>query len=123
MDGKFYIATHPDLVCPAPLGDMPDTGSFIMLIEGATGRKPDIIAGKPYELSAKAVERRFNLKAEEIAMVGDRLYTDIKFGLNNNFYSVLVLSGETDRKMLSSSGLIPDIVLDNFGDIANFLTF
>jgi len=116
-EGKFYIATHPDLVCPAPLGDMPDVGSFIMLIEGATGRRPDIIAGKPYNLSALSVQKKFNLESDEIAMVGDRLYTDIKFGINNNFFSVLVLSGETDEKMYGESGLKPDLVLKSFKDI------
>lgn len=117
MKGKTYIATHPDLVCPAPDGDMPDVGSFIMLIEGATGRKPDIICGKPFEISAYSVMKRFNLKNEEIAMVGDRLYTDIRFGLNNGFLSILVLTGETNKEMLKDSGLRPDYVLDKFSDI------
>lgn len=121
LEGKFYIATHPDFVCPAPLGDMPDVGSFIMMIEGATGRKPDIICGKPYEMSALSVEKRFNLKADEIAMVGDRLYTDIKFGINNGFMSILVLTGESDREMLARSGLKPDLVLDTFKDVLKLI--
>lgn len=121
MEGKFYIATHPDYVCPAPLGDMPDVGSFIMMIDGATGRKPDIICGKPNETSALSVKRRFNLNSDEIAMVGDRLYTDIKFGINNDFFSILVLSGESDRKMLLDSGLKPNLVLNTFSDVLMYL--
>ena len=121
MEGKFFIATHPDLVCPAPLGDMPDVGSFLMLIEGATKRRPDIICGKPYEMSAESVKKRFNLNSDEIAMTGDRLYTDIKFGINNGFYSILVYTGETDKKMLEESGLSPDLVLDTFSDVLKFI--
>lgn len=121
MDNKFYIATHPDMVCPAPLGDMPDVGSFIRLIEGSTGRVPDIICGKPYDISAISVKNRFNLEADEIAMVGDRLYTDIKFGLNNDFYSVLVLSGESDLNMLAESGLKPNLVLQSFKDVLKYI--
>jgi 4-nitrophenyl phosphatase/NagD protein len=121
MEGKPYIATHPDLVCPAPLGDMPDVGSFIMLIEGATGRKPDYICGKPYSYSADSVKERFSLQPEEIAMVGDRLYTDIKFGINNGFFSLLVLTGETDKEMFLKSGLRPDLVLDTFSDVLSLL--
>jgi NagD protein len=96
---------------------MPDVGSYIMMLEGATGRKPDVIAGKPNKLSALSVQRRFNLKSEEIAMVGDRLYTDIKFGINNDFFSILVLTGETDEKMFQESGLKPDLVLKTFKDV------
>lgn len=121
QEGKIYIATHPDYVCPAPLGDMPDVGSFIMLIKAATGRNPDIICGKPYEISAESVKSRFNLNSEEIAMVGDRLYTDIKFGLNNGFYTILVLSGETDERMLQESGLQPDLVLNTFQNVLKYL--
>ncbi len=115
--GAEYVATHPDNVCPAPLGDMPDAGSFIKMIEVATGRVPDYVCGKPYSVMANCIKDRFNLKSEQIAMVGDRLYTDIAFGINNDFYSVLVLSGETSQKMLDNSGLSPDLVLAKIKDL------
>ena len=117
QSGKDYIATHPDNVCPAPLGDMPDVGSFIKMIEVATKRLPDYICGKPYSIMANCIKDRFNLDAEEIAMVGDRLYTDTAFGINNGFYSILVLSGETDMKMLKESKMEPDLVLDDITGI------
>jgi predicted HAD superfamily phosphohydrolase YqeG len=54
---------------------------------------------------AEAVTERFNVKRRQIAMAGDRLYTDIRFGLNCGFVSVLVLSGETDENGFIESGL------------------
>ncbi len=50
-------------------------------------------------------------------MIGDRLSTDIRFAENAGFKSVLVLSGETDKKMLADSGMRPDVVLDSIRDI------
>ena len=50
-------------------------------------------------------------------MVGDRLYTDILFGINNGYQSLLVLTGETDREMLSASGVKPTYVFDSIADI------
>lgn len=46
-------------------------------------------------------------------MIGDRLYTDILFGINNGYQSVLVLSGETTKEMLSASGIKPSFVFDS----------
>lgn len=91
MDGAYYIATHPDMVCPATPRDVPDVGSFMLLIEGVTGRKPDIICGKPYTIMADCIMDKFKLKPYEVAMVGDRLYTDVQFGINNKMVSILPL--------------------------------
>lgn len=109
--GALYIATHPDINCPSERGMLPDLGSYMELIKKSTGKSCGIICGKPRGIMAEAVLERFNLKREEIAMVGDRLSTDIQFALNCGFVSVLVLSGETDMEMLEKSGLKPDVVL------------
>ena len=54
---------------------------------------------------------------QETAVIGDRIYTDIKSGLNAGALSVLVMSGETTSEILNSSGDKPDIVLKNAGEI------
>ena len=119
--GKMYVATHPDTNCPAPLSPMPDVGSFIALIDAAIGRKPDVIVGKPNSEMAESIIAKYGFEREEIAMVGDRLYTDIMFGVNNGLNSILVLTGETDIKMLNESGITPTLVLPTFKDILNYL--
>ncbi len=116
-NGTFYISTHPDMVCPAPLGDMPDVGALIKLLESVTGRAPDIICGKPHSQTAITVGELYNFKPHQIAMVGDRLYTDIAFGINNDLFSILVLSGETTAEMLAESDLKPDLILDTFSEL------
>ena len=120
-EGKLYVATHPDNFCPDPVCPMPDIGGFIACIEKTLGVYPDVIVGKPYEEMAAAVQAKFGLKKEEICMVGDRLYTDIKFGVNNGFKSILVMTGETDEEMLAKSDIKPTLVLPSFGEVLKYL--
>lgn len=119
--GAFYIATHPDINCPSEDFSLPDAGSFIALIEKSTGRLPDINIGKPQKPLADVAKQRFNVSNSEIAMVGDRLYTDILFAQNNGFVSVLALSGETDKQMLEKSGIKPDLVINSVKDLINLV--
>lgn len=91
-----YIATNPDRVCPT---DQPnvlvDCGSICKCIEHATGRRPDITLGKPDPNMLKGILDRHGLRPEEVAMVGDRIYTDTAMAHNAGAFGVLVLSGET----------------------------
>lgn len=94
--GIPYIATNPDRVCPT--GErtvLVDCGSICKCIEHATGRKPDITLGKPDPNMLTGILDRHGLAPDEIAMVGDRIYTDIAMAHNAGAFGVLVLSGET----------------------------
>lgn len=94
--GITYIATNPDFVCPTDAKTiLVDCGSLQKCIEAACGRKPDKVMGKPDPSMLDGIMDRNGLKADEIAMVGDRIYTDIAMGHNAGAVSVLVLSGET----------------------------
>lgn len=119
--GAKYVATHPDDFCPTDGCPMPDMGGFIALIQKTLGKLPDVTIGKPYAPMAKAVEETYGLKPNEIAMVGDRLYTDIRFGVDNGFASVLVLTGETDRQMAEQSAIKPTVTLETFADVLPLL--
>lgn len=121
FEGKEYIVSHPDLVCPANPHSIPDVGSFMALIKAVTGRDPDLVIGKPYKTMAEYVAKDFGLRPDEIAMVGDRLYTDIKFATDNGMTGILVLTGETTLPDLEKSNVKPDIVLDTFKDVLNLL--
>ena len=60
-------------------------------------------------------------KKEEIAMVGDRLATDIAFGLNNDILSVMVLTGEATMEDVENSSIKPDIILPHAKEILQYL--
>jgi len=115
--GLPYIATHPDFNCPTESGFIPDIGATIAYVQASTGRRPDIIIGKPYAGIVEETLRVTGLKKEEMAMVGDRLYTDIATGKNFGMLSILVLSGETTRDMAEKSAIRPDMTFACLGDM------
>lgn len=111
-----YIATNPDLVCPTEFGSVPDCGSVCGMIYNATGKKP-IVIGKPSALMPQLAMERLGYNRDETCVVGDRIYTDIKSGLNAGVMTVLVLSGETTPEILAESQDKPHVVLQNAGEI------
>ena len=119
--GAPYIATHPDFNCPTETGFMPDIGAIIAFIEASTGRRPDLVVGKPNTGIVDAVTRRTGLGVRQLAMVGDRLYTDIETGLRSGMLSILVMSGETTEAMLAQSATVPDLKFDRLADMIPLL--
>ena len=94
--GIPYVATNPDRVCPTDQRTvLVDCGSMCKCIEYATGRQPDVCVGKPDPNMLRGVFERYGYKPDEVAMVGDRIYTDTATAHNAGAFGVLVLSGET----------------------------
>ena len=94
--GIPYVATNPDRVCPTDQRTvLVDCGSICKCIEYATGRQPDVCVGKPDPNMLRGVFERYGYQPEEVAMVGDRIYTDTATAHNAGAFGVLVLSGET----------------------------
>ncbi|MBQ3760774.1 MAG: HAD-IIA family hydrolase [Clostridia bacterium] len=119
--GLPYIATHPDFNCPTETGFAPDIGAIIAFIEASAFRRPDLIVGKPHSGIVEAALERTGLTVPELAMVGDRLYTDIATGNKNGMLSVLVMSGETTREMLEKSEIRPSCVFGRLSDMNKYL--
>ncbi len=99
-----YIATNPDWVCPTDEQTiLVDCGSICACIEAACGRKPDMVIGKPNPGILTGILEKNGIAPSQAAMVGDRLYTDVKTALNAGACGVLVLSGETTLETALSS--------------------
>jgi len=113
-----YIATNPDYVCPTEFGSVPDCGSVCDMIFNATGKRP-VVIGKPSPLMPLLAMERNGYTKEETAVVGDRIYTDVKSGLNAGITGILVLSGETTREILEASEDKPHLVLESAEEILN----
>ena len=119
--GIPYIATNPDRVCPTDQKVvLVDCGSICKCIEHATGRCPDITLGKPDPNMLKGIVERHGLKPEEVAMVGDRVYTDIAMARNAGAFGVLVLSGETTLDMIPNS-CPPDLIVRDIEELGELL--
>ncbi len=119
--GIPYIATHPDFNCPTENGWMPDVGAMIAFVRAATGREPDLVVGKPNRLIVDAAALKMHLPVDQLAMIGDRLYTDIALGQSSGIATVLVLSGETKAEDLENSPHKPDYIFQNLAGVADWL--
>jgi len=110
--GKPYFATNPDRVCPT---DQPtvlvDCGSICAAFEAATGRKPNAVLGKPDPAMIRGILHHHGLQPHNLAMVGDRLYTDIAMARQAGALGVLVLTGETTAEQAAQASPAPDLVL------------
>ena len=119
--GKPYIATHPDFNCPTETGFIPDMGAIMAFIEASTGRKADVILGKPHRGIVEEALRRTGFALGEMAMVGDRLYTDVATGVNHGMTGILVLSGEATMDDVAVSGVKPDLIFGRLSDMIDYL--
>jgi len=117
-----YIATNPDWVCPTDEDTvLVDCGSICACLEAATGRKPDVVIGKPNPEILLSAARQNGLKPEQVALVGDRLYTDVMTAVNAGSVGVLVLSGESSLQTVEESDVRPTLVCDDLSELARLL--
>ena len=121
-EGKPFIATHPDRVCPT---DRPtvlvDCGSICAALEQATGRAPNVVLGKPDPCMLRGILSRHALAPAQLAMVGDRLYTDMAMARRAGALGVLVLTGETTATVVANSSPAPDVVVSGLAEFGERL--
>ena len=90
------MASNCDAELPLGRDDLcvPGTGSIVAAVEFATKKEPEVV-GKPSPLAFELIKELTGneTKPEETAMFGDRLDTDIKFGVNSGLTTVLTLTG------------------------------
>ncbi len=119
--GLPYLATHPDYNCPTETGFIPDAGAIHAFIHASAFRYPDRIIGKPNGDIIEYLTIRVSREREQIAMVGDRLYTDIAAGRNNGLKSILVLSGEATLHDALVSEVKPHLIFDSVKEMISLL--
>ncbi|MBE6788395.1 MAG: HAD-IIA family hydrolase [Ruminococcaceae bacterium] len=120
-DGVDYIGVNPDLNCPMEGGKfIPDCGSIARLVESSTGRFPEFF-GKPSKHTLDYVVDVTGYKENEIAFVGDRLYTDIAVTENSEAASILVLTGEGTLDEALNGEHKPDLIMRSLEEITEIL--
>jgi HAD superfamily hydrolase (TIGR01450 family) len=119
---KPYFATNPDRICPT---DQPtvlvDCGAICAALESATGIAPAAVLGKPDPAMLNGILRKNGIAAENLAMVGDRLYTDIAMARRAGALGVLVLTGETSAEQAHASQPPPDLVVPSLAEFGTRL--
>lgn len=119
--GAEFLATHPDINCPTEQEPIPDCGAICAAITASTGRVPKTL-GKPAPETVEAVLAATGFGREEVAFVGDRLYTDVACGTKNGAKGLLVLTGESTLGDVAESDFKPDGVYQSLGEIGTLLS-
>ena len=119
--GATFLATNCDLVCPIKNHRyIPDCGSMCQMITNATGKLPTYI-GKPSPEMIYILSKRLNIPTNKIAVIGDRVYTDITAGYNAKAFTICVLSGESTMETIEASPIKPNLVVDSIKDLIQYL--
>jgi len=109
--GAALVATSHDPTMPMPGGEWPGTGSILAAVETASGRTAEI-AGKPeghlFEMALEAIG-----SPKRVAMIGDRISSDIEGGRRAGLETILVLSGTTTREQAEAAEPGPDHVVES----------
>jgi NagD protein len=122
--GAHFIATNPDRTCPVEGGEIPDCAGMTAAIEAVTGKKVEVVVGKPSPIMIQAALEVMGLLPEDCILIGDRLETDIKMGKDSGITTGIVLTGVTDEKTLEGykhTSLQPDFVFQSIADVENLL--
>ncbi len=119
--GARFFATNADRTCPIEGGDIPDAAAVIGALEGCSGRKVELVAGKPSAMIVDMVLKVLDLNANDCLMIGDRLETDILMGNQAGMSTALVLTGVTQQDDLSHSSVSPKYVLNSIVEIFDSL--
>lgn len=118
--GAALLATSHDPTMPMPGGEWPGTGAILAAVETASGRRAEI-AGKPerhlFETALEAIGAGQPGGPERVAMIGDRLASDIAGGHGAGLATVLVLSGTTSRADAEAAEPAPDHVIESLAGL------
>ena len=125
--GAALVATSHDPTMPYPGGELPGTGAVLAAVETASGRRAEI-AGKPerhlFEMAIEAVRGSFRTdgvqkepRDMDLAMVGDRVSSDIAGGRAAGLETILVLSGTTSPEEARAADPTPDHVVESLSGL------
>jgi len=125
--GAALVATSRDPTMPYPGGELPGTGAVLAAVETASGRRAEI-AGKPerhlFEMATEGLRGSFRTDSDRkeprdprVAMIGDRVSSDIAGGKAAGLETILVLSGTTSREEAAAASPAPDFVLESLSGL------
>jgi HAD superfamily hydrolase (TIGR01457 family) len=122
INGADFIARNVDPAFPVEDGLKPGAGAFVKFLEYSSGKAP-IVIGKPNTYGIETIIQEHKLKKDEVAIVGDRLDSDIEVGKKAGIHTILVLSGVTKKKDLEklSKKEMPDKVIESIAELNKLL--
>ena len=118
LKGAKLIGTNPDVSGPVENGITPSTKALIAPIEIASGKKAYYV-GKPNPLMMRIALKRLGVKREDAIVIGDRMDTDVRCGLESEIDTLLVLTGITNREGIDQFPYRPRYILNGIIDLVS----
>lgn len=116
LKGARLIGANPDVSGPVENGIAPSTKALIAPIEIATGKKAYFV-GKPNPLMMRIALKLLKVSREDTIVIGDRMDTDVRCGLESELDTLLVLSGITSREEVDNFPYRPRYILNGIADL------
>lgn len=118
LKGARLIGANPDVSGPVENGIAPSTKALIAPIEIATGKKAYFV-GKPNPLMMRIALKKLMVSREDAIVIGDRMDTDVRCGLESEIDTLLVLSGITSREEIDNFPYRPQFILNGVVDLVS----
>ncbi|KAK3074013.1 p-nitrophenyl phosphatase [Teratosphaeriaceae sp. CCFEE 6253] len=118
-NGAHFLATNIDSSLPSAGSLFPGAGATSAPLIKASGQEP-LALGKPSQAMMDAIEGKFKLDRKKACMIGDRLNTDIQFGIEGGLGGTLcVLTGVSKKEEFLAGGaeVVPSAYVDALGDL------
>ncbi len=120
MNGADLIALENDGYWMAPDGLSLSAGPFVQALEFASGKKATIV-GKPSKTFFELALHDMGLRANEAAMIGDDIFTDIGGACSMGMRGILVGTGKYRKETENKAMVKPDCVIDSIGRLPDIL--
>jgi phosphoglycolate/pyridoxal phosphate phosphatase family enzyme len=120
LSGAELVATNPDDRYPTENGLAPGAGAMIGALTRSSGKKVRVVIGKPSPYMVRLSLKLMGSTADQTAIVGDRLDTDVRVGNRLGLTTILVLTGvasEDDLKRVRGTDMEPDFVIRSLMDL------
>lgn len=121
VQGARFFATNADKTCPMPGGGIPDAGATIAALEHLSGRKLELLAGKPSTLIMQVALERLGVPSERAMMTGDRLETDILMGRRAGMFTTVPLTGVATREQALAQPEPPTFIVNTLAEIPDLI--
>lgn len=121
LGGARFFATNGDKTCPMPGGGIPDAGATLAALELLTGRRVELLAGKPSPLILQEAMDQLGLTPDCCMMVGDRLETDIRMGQQAGMLTAVTLTGASSRADVARMTTPPDFVIERLDELVGLV--
>ncbi|WP_417452466.1 HAD-IIA family hydrolase [Kiloniella sp.] len=118
--GARFIATNTDRLITVEDGILPEAGPLVAAVQAATNKEPEIF-GKPEKPIMDAALKRIGKPADQCAIIGDNLFTDILAGHKAGMKSILILTGVANRKDGEHAEYKPTWIAEDYKDLADIL--